>query len=109
MKSFLSLRNLNPISIIRRKIESVEVQDSQVAERICKLIPARCPFKRKIYFAGHLLVYIPPLCQLNPFYRQLIMLRLRALAYLAEVSNGDLLPVPDANRDRTSHRSLSEF
>ena len=52
--------------------------NKQLAQLIVKLIPAGCPFNKTIKFAG-LTVTIPPLCSLNPFYYQLINLRVRAL------------------------------
>jgi hypothetical protein len=47
-------------------------------------IPAKCPFEREVRVRGILVVYIPPLCPLNPFSTQLYRIRLEAQEYLAE-------------------------
>jgi hypothetical protein len=52
--------------------------NKQLAQLIVNLIPATCPFNKSFKFAGFS-VTIPSLCKLNPFYNQLIKLRVRAL------------------------------
>lgn len=78
---------LNPL---RYWINSVEVKNCQLARSICRLIPGQCPFEREVRCFGHTLIRIPPLCKLNPFYDELISLRLRALSHLAEVSGEEV-------------------
>ncbi len=74
---------------VRRWLESFEVRDRQLAHRLCRLIPAQCPFERDIVVVKwH--VHIPPLCQLNPLYEELMRLRYRALCYLAEECHEDI-------------------
>lgn len=54
------------------------------ARFICRLIPASCPFARKIRFGEYILFEIPPLCKLNPLYDEFMGLRFRALTYLSQ-------------------------
>lgn len=75
---------------VREWLNHLEINDPQVAHRLCKLIPAQCPFARKITFAGHKLFSIPPLCKINPLYEELMMLRFRALSYLADECGEDI-------------------
>jgi Mo-dependent nitrogenase C-terminus len=77
----------NPLLPIQSCLELMEIRNPAIARWICKLIPGRCPFERKIYLLGRMIYQIPPLCKLNPFYKQFVMLRLKALAYLAEHDN----------------------
>ena len=35
-------------------------------------------------------LHIPPLCHLNPFYNEFVMLRFRALSYLSDVCGEDV-------------------
>ena len=73
-----------PLELIRAAIDAVEVRDPRLAHFLCRRIPARCPFERDIILFGHRVMHIPALCKLNPFYEQLVRLRLRALSFLAE-------------------------
>jgi hypothetical protein len=45
-------------------------------------IPAKCPFEREFWLGGILVLYIPPLCPLNPFSTQLYSIRIKAQEYL---------------------------
>lgn len=58
--------------------DALELHDPKVAQLLCKLIPARCPFAREIKLFDHTLFHIPPLCQLNPLYEQVVGLRFKA-------------------------------
>ncbi|MBD1852943.1 hypothetical protein H6F87_23640 [Cyanobacteria bacterium FACHB-502] len=81
MVTFFPDRLLHPI---QRQLDEIGINNPKIARLICSLIPDRCPFERRIYLFGR--IYdIPPLCKLNPFYRQLMGLRLRAIDYLAEI------------------------
>jgi len=73
---------INPLRFVLQGIESVEIHNSKVARLLCKIIPARCPFERRIQLWQHTVLYIPPLCKLNPFYDWLVELRLKSLTYL---------------------------
>jgi hypothetical protein len=77
----LKMLKNNPIAGIQARLAAIEVNDTKTAQLICTLIPAHCPFERRLSLWG-VVVHIPPLCQLNPFYKQLIALRLKALVYL---------------------------
>lgn len=86
-------RALTPI---RDWLDSVEIENPQVAQIICRLIPASCPFARTVKFddrfvlpalRGRVLFTIPPLCKLNPFYDQFVGLRFRSLVYLESAAS----------------------
>jgi hypothetical protein len=81
-KSTLWSKLLSPL---RNWLDTIEITDAQTARLLCKLIPAQCPFERDIKVWGHKIFRIPPMCQLNPVYDQLMGLRFRALCYLADV------------------------
>lgn len=81
----------NPIQwIVRHAFAKIDVENPQVAHRICQLIPAQCPFARDIVVFGHTLLHIPPLCKLNPAYNEFVALRFQALAYLADDCGEDV-------------------
>lgn len=75
---------------LRLWLESIEIGDPQTARSLCKWIPARCPFEREIKVLNRTLVRIPPLCKLNPFYEQVLMLRFKSLSYLADHCGEDV-------------------
>lgn len=77
---------------LRRWLDQMEVCDQKLAHRLCKLIPAQCPFERDVNFLGHTLFHIPPLCKLNPLYEEVVGLRFRALCYLADECGEDVTP-----------------
>jgi hypothetical protein len=57
-------------------------QQRRMARLMIALIPASCPFARTVRLGNWIAIRIPPLCKLNPFYSELMSLRLRALCYL---------------------------
>jgi tellurite resistance protein len=75
---------------IKDWLDDMAIQDPRLAHFICHLVPPQCPFERDIKLFGHKIVHIPPLCQLNPLYEQLIALRFRALSYLADECREDI-------------------
>jgi hypothetical protein len=75
---------------LRSRIENLEISTPALAHRICQLIPAQCPFARKVQLFGRTILTIPPLCKINPFYEELMMLRFRALSYLADECGEDI-------------------
>ena len=81
----------SPFNIIKKRLENLEISTTEKAEKIVNLIPSTCPFAREIRIFNHLLFTIPPLCKLNPFYEDLMMLRLRALSFLCEMGE-DVTP-----------------
>jgi hypothetical protein len=80
----------DPLRPIRRRLDEVEVRNAKTAHWIAKAIPANCPFERDIKLLGRTVAHIPPLCKLNPLYDQLVMLRFRALCYLADECGEDI-------------------
>lgn len=93
MKAFLHFDlELNPLHLIRQWLETLEIHDPKSAWLLCKLIPSHCPFERRFELLGHTLLYIPPLCKLNPVYEQLTSLRFKSLSYLADECGLDVTP-----------------
>jgi hypothetical protein len=58
----------------------------ELAEKWVKRIPAKCPFERQLWLGDRLLVYVPPLCPLNPLSSQLYSIRLEAQTYLSNLA-----------------------
>ncbi|MEA5527440.1 Mo-dependent nitrogenase C-terminal domain-containing protein [Nodularia spumigena] len=77
---------------LRDWLDGLEIHDPRVARFLCKMIPSQCPFERDITLFGRKIVHIPPLCQINPLYEQLVGLRFRALSYLADECGEDISP-----------------
>ncbi|MEI6429960.1 MAG: Mo-dependent nitrogenase C-terminal domain-containing protein [Pseudanabaena sp. ELA607] len=72
---------LNPV---REWLDHLDIHDSHLAHFLCKAIPAQCPFERDVVLFGRKILHIPPMCQINPIYDQLVGLRFRSLSYLAD-------------------------
>lgn len=81
----LLVPRLNLVQSARQFLESIEIHNPKVARLLCRVIPNRCPFEREIKFFNHTILRIPPLCKLNPFYEQVMILRFKCLSYLADV------------------------
>lgn len=77
------------LQVVRQWLDSIEIHHIQLAQYLCQLIPAQCPFERNINL-GRATFHIPPLCKLNPLYDQLVGLRFRALSYLADECGRDI-------------------
>lgn len=75
---------------LRGWLSQQQVTEAQTAHRLARLIPAQCPFERDIELFGRTIAHIPPLCQLNPFYQELVALRFKALCYLADECGEDI-------------------
>ncbi len=75
---------------LRRRIENIHINNRQLAHRLCKLIPAQCPFERDVKLFGRTLFHIPPMCKLNPLFEEVVGLRFRALCYLADECGEDI-------------------
>ncbi len=71
-------------------LDQLSVEDPRLARFICKLVPSQCPFERDVTLFGRKVVYIPPMCKINPLYEQLVGLRFRALCYLADDCGEDI-------------------
>jgi len=76
--------------LLQQRLESLEINSPAIAHLLCRVIPSSCPFERQIKFGNRTLISIPPLCKLNPFYEQLMVLRFKSLVYLAEECREDL-------------------
>lgn len=72
---------LNPV---KEWLDHMEIHDSRLANLICKVIPAQCPFERDVVLFGRKIMHIPAMCEINPLYDQLVGLRFRSLSYLAD-------------------------
>jgi len=55
----------------------------ELAQKWVSSIPAKCPFERQLWLGDRLVLYIPPLCPLNPFSAQLYSIRIEAQQFLA--------------------------
>lgn len=77
---------------VRQWLNRIELRNPKIAHRLCKLIPAQCPFERDVKFLGYTLFHIPPLCKFNPLYEEVVGLRFRALCYLADECGEDVTP-----------------
>jgi len=75
---------------LRQWMDGIQISDRQLAHRLCKLIPAQCPFERDVKLFSKTLFHIPPMCKLNPLYEELVGLRFRALCYLADECGEDV-------------------
>lgn len=75
---------------VRKWLDSVTVNNAEMARSICKFIPSQCPFEREVKLFGRTVLRIPPLCKLNPVYDEVVALRFRALCYLADVCGEDI-------------------
>jgi hypothetical protein len=75
---------------VRQWLESIQINNPKLAHFLCKIIPANCPFERKIKFFNRTILLIPPMCKLNPFYEQIVSLRFKCLVYLTDECNEDI-------------------
>lgn len=85
-------RRWSPLMGVRQKLDSIDVKNPRLARLLCRVIPTQCPFARDVQAFGRTLFRIPPMCQLNPLYNELIGLRFRALCYLADECDEDVTP-----------------
>ncbi|WP_448527572.1 Mo-dependent nitrogenase C-terminal domain-containing protein [Parathermosynechococcus lividus] len=83
-------QSLPIMATLRQWLLTLPVETPAIAHRICRWIPAQCPFARRISLWGRPVITIPPLCKLNPFYEEIILLRFRALTYLSDVCGEDI-------------------
>jgi Mo-dependent nitrogenase C-terminus len=86
----LTQSKFDPFQPLRCWLDRIDIQDPQLAHRLCKLIPTQCPFERQISLLGRTLIKIPPLCKLNPLYDEVVALRFRAICYLADECGVDI-------------------
>ncbi|MGB3534498.1 MAG: Mo-dependent nitrogenase C-terminal domain-containing protein [Microcoleaceae cyanobacterium] len=83
-------QTLDLLSPVKHWLDDWEVHDPKVAHFVCKMIPPQCPFERDVKVFGRKIVHIPPMCQINPLYEQLVGLRFRAMSYLADDCGEDV-------------------
>ena len=69
---------------VKEWLDHMDIHDSRLANLICKVVPAQCPFERDVVLFGRKIMHIPAMCEINPLYDQLVGLRFRALTYLAD-------------------------
>lgn len=91
MNQLLGQRPLSSLMTkIRQWLITYPITTPAIAHRICRLIPAQCPFARTFSLFGYPVITILPLCKLNPFYEEVMRLRFRALTYLSDVCQEDI-------------------
>jgi len=69
---------------VKEWLDHMDIHDSRLANLICRVVPAQCPFERDIVLFGRKIMHIPAMCEINPLYDQLVGLRFRSLSYLAD-------------------------
>ena len=57
----------------------------ELAQKWVQAVPSKCPFERQMWWGKTLLLYVPPLCPLNPLSAQLYSIRLEAQTYLSSL------------------------
>lgn len=85
-------KNPDVLKPVKNWLDGMDVKDPRVARFLCKMIPSQCPFERDIKLFGKKIVHIPPMCELNPLYEQMVSLRFRSLSYLADDCKEDVTP-----------------
>ncbi len=75
---------------LRNWVDNLNVSSPTLAHKLCQLIPSQCPFERDINLFGRTLLHIPPMCKLNPLYEEVVMLRFKAMCYLADECGEDI-------------------
>ena len=75
---------------LRNWLDNLNVSSPSLAHKLCKLIPSQCPFERDLNLFGRILIHIPPMCKLNPLYEEVVMLRFKAMCYLADECGEDI-------------------
>lgn len=90
------------IDRLRHWLDGIGPRSLLLARLLARLIPARCPFERNVVIAGRTVLRIPPLCQINPLFDELMALRFRALcrleAHQESQHQGQLNRQPQARR-----------
>ncbi|MCX5936412.1 MAG: TerB family tellurite resistance protein [Pseudanabaena sp. LacPavin_0818_WC45_MAG_42_6] len=74
----------NLLEPVKEWLDHMDIHDSRIANLICKVVPAQCPFERDVVLFGRKIMHIPAMCEINPLYDQLVGLRFRSLSYLAD-------------------------
>ena len=74
----------NLLEPIKKWLDHMDIHDSRLANLICRVVPAQCPFERDVVLFGRKIMHIPAMCEINPLFDQLVGLRFRSLSYLAD-------------------------
>lgn len=85
-----SSKKFDLLKPLRCWIDNLNVSSPSLAHKLCKLIPSQCPFERDLKLFGRTLLHIPPMCKLNPLYEEVVMLRFKAMCYLADECGEDI-------------------
>jgi hypothetical protein len=75
---------------LREWLDNLKISNPRLAHKLCQLIPSQCPFERDLNLFGRTLLHIPPMCKLNPLYEEVVMLRFKAMCYLADECGEDI-------------------
>nr|WP_309742455.1 MULTISPECIES: Mo-dependent nitrogenase C-terminal domain-containing protein [unclassified Chamaesiphon] len=86
----LQLPKFDPLKPLRNWLDNLKISNPRLAHKLCKLIPSQCPFERDLNLFGRTLLHIPPMCKLNPLYEEVVMLRFKAMCYLADECGEDI-------------------
>jgi Mo-dependent nitrogenase C-terminus len=86
----LHLPKFDLLKPLRNWLENLKISNPRLAHNLCKLIPSQCPFERDLNLFGRTLIHIPPMCKLNPLYEEVVMLRFKAMCYLADECGEDI-------------------
>jgi Mo-dependent nitrogenase C-terminus len=86
----LHLPKFDLLKPLRNWLENLKISNPRLAHNLCKLIPSQCPFERDLNLFGRKLIHIPPMCKLNPLYEEVVMLRFKAMCYLADECGEDI-------------------
>ncbi len=86
----LHLPKFDPLKPMRDWLDNLKISNPRLAHKLCQLIPSQCPFERDLNLFGRTLVHIPPMCKLNPLYEEVVMLRFKAMCYLADECGEDI-------------------
>jgi hypothetical protein len=63
--------------------------NKKLAYKWINAVPDKCPFERQLWVGETLVLYIPPLCPLNPFSKQLYEIKLEAKTYIYDLEKLD--------------------
>jgi Mo-dependent nitrogenase C-terminus len=86
----LHLPKFDLLKPLREWLDNLKISNPRLAHKLCQLIPSQCPFERDLNLFGRKLAHIPPMCKLNPLYDEVVMLRFKAMCYLADECGEDI-------------------
>jgi len=66
-----------------------KVWNKKLAYKWINAVPDKCPFERQLWVGETLVLYVPPLCPLNPFSKQLYEIKLEAKTYIYDLEKLD--------------------